>query len=75
MVNVVGILGFEHQAVTHLTGTTTPLGAAVVGGDLRAVAHLLSVIGAFVGGAVLSGLIIQDSTLRLGHRYGVALTI
>ena len=23
MVNVVGLLGFEHQAVTHLTGTTT----------------------------------------------------
>ncbi|MGO4263733.1 YoaK family protein [Lysobacter sp. TAB13] len=75
MVNVVGFLGFEHQAITHLTGTTTLLGAAVIDGDLRAVGHLLGVIGAFVGGAVLSGLIIQDSTLRLGRRYGVALAI
>ena len=30
MVNVVGYLGFEHQAITHLTGTTTLLGAAAV---------------------------------------------
>ena len=27
MVNVVGYLGFEHQAVSHLTGTTSLLGA------------------------------------------------
>ena len=33
MVNVVGFLGFEHQAITHLTGTTSLLGAALVSGD------------------------------------------
>lgn len=75
MVNVVGYLGFEHQAVTHLTGTTTLLGAAVAQGQPRTAWHLLLMITAFVGGAVLSGVIIQDSTLRLGRRYGVALTI
>lgn len=75
MVNVVGFLGFEHQAVTHLTGTTSLLAAAVARGELRAMGQLLSVILAFVGGAVLSGLIVQDSTLRLGRRYGVALAI
>ena len=31
MVNAVGFLGFEHQAVTHLTGTTTLFGIAVRG--------------------------------------------
>jgi uncharacterized membrane protein YoaK (UPF0700 family) len=75
MVNVVGYLGFEHQAVTHLTGTTTLLGAAVAHVDTRATGHLLLIVFAFVGGAVLSGFIIQDSTLRLGRRYGVALAI
>ena len=40
MVNVVGYLGFEHQAVTHLTGTTTLLGSAMAQGDLRAASHL-----------------------------------
>ncbi len=75
MVNVVGYLGFEHQAITHLTGTTTLLGAALVQGELRAVVHLLGVIVAFVGGAVASGVIIQDSALQLGRRYGLALAV
>lgn len=75
MVNVVGYLGFEHQAVTHLTGTTTLFGAAIASGDMRAALHLLGVAVAFVVGAALSGVIIQDSTLRLGRRYGVTLAI
>ena len=75
MVNVVGYLGFEHQAVTHLTGTTTLLGEAVARGDLRAILHLGAVAIAFMLGAALSGVLIQESTLRLGRRYGVALAI
>ena len=75
MVNVVGYLGFEHQAVTHLTGTTTLLGEAVAQRDLRAVSHLGGVALAFMAGAALSGMLIQDSTLRLGRRYGVALAL
>ena len=75
MVNVVGYLGFEHQAVTHLTGTTSLFGAALASGDTRAALHLLGVAAAFLAGAALSGMIIQDSTLLLGRRYGVALTI
>ncbi|MBN6152274.1 DUF1275 domain-containing protein [Xanthomonas sp. AmX2] len=75
MVNVVGYLGFEHQAVTHLTGTTTLLGAALADGDMRAIGQLLGVVLAFLCGAVLSGIIVQDSRLRLGRRYGVALAL
>lgn len=75
IVNVVGFLGFEHQAITHLTGNTSLLSAALVAGDMHATRVLLGSIGAFVGGAMLSGLIIQDSTLRLGRRYGVVLTL
>ena len=75
MVNVIGYLGFEHQAVSHLTGTTSLLGAALAGGDWRAVRHLWAILIAFSLGAMVSGLIIQDSTLRLSRRYGVALTV
>lgn len=75
IVNVVGFLGFQHQAITHLTGNTSLLGAALVAGDARATGHLAGSIVAFVAGAMLSGLIIQDSTLRLGRRYGVVLTL
>jgi uncharacterized membrane protein YoaK (UPF0700 family) len=75
MVNVAGYLGFEHQAITHLTGTTTLLGDALSEGAVGKAVHLGGVIVAFMLGAMLSGLIVQDSTLRLGRRYGVALTM
>ncbi|MFT3756154.1 MAG: YoaK family protein [Pseudoxanthomonas sp.] len=75
MVNAVGYLGFEHQAVSHMSGTTTLLGIALAQGDWRSVAGLWGVLIAFSLGAMLSGLIIQDSTLRLDRRYGVALTL
>jgi uncharacterized membrane protein YoaK (UPF0700 family) len=75
MINVIGYLGFEHQAVSHLTGTTSLLGAALAHGDLRAIGHLWAMLVAFCLGAMLSGLIIQDQTLQLGRRYGVALAL
>ena len=75
MVNVIGSLGFEHQAVSHLTGTTSLLGAALAQGDLRAIVHLWGMLIAFCVGAMLSGLVIQDQTLKLGRRYGVALAL
>ena len=75
MINVVGYLSFEQQAVTHLTGTTTLLGEAVAKRDLHAISRLAGVALAFMAGAALSGMIVQDSTLKLGRRYGVALVL
>jgi len=75
IVNAVGLLGFQHQAVTHLTGTTSLLAAALASLDWPGTAHFAATIGAFVAGTVLSGFIIQDSTLQLGRRYGVALLL
>ena len=75
IVNVVGLLGFEHQAITHLTGTTSLLGAAIGSADLHTTLHFLAVIASFVSGTALSGFLIQDSALKLGRRYGVALSL
>jgi uncharacterized membrane protein YoaK (UPF0700 family) len=75
MINVVGLLGFDHQAVTHLTGNTSMLAAALAKLDLPGILHFATVIGSFVAGTILSGFIIQDSTLQLGRRYGVALLL
>ncbi|RMH93021.1 DUF1275 domain-containing protein [Lysobacter pythonis] len=75
MVNVTGYMGFEHQGITHLTGTTTLLGEALSGGNWHASLQLLAMILAFVLGAVVSGAIIQDVQLRLRRRYGVALAL
>jgi uncharacterized membrane protein YoaK (UPF0700 family) len=75
IVNVVGLLGFEHHAVTHLTGNTSMLAVAVANLDPAETFHFILVIGSFVAGTVLSGIIIQDSVLQLGRRYGVALLL
>jgi uncharacterized membrane protein YoaK (UPF0700 family) len=74
-VNAVGFLSYAHQAVTHLTGTTTLLSLAVSQGGMSELLHLCGVIGAFVVGAAFSGFLIQHSTLRLGRRYGAALLL
>lgn len=75
MVNAVGYLGFQQQAVTHLTGTTTLFGLAISQGRASDASHLLAILGSFLFGTVLSGFLIQNSTLKLGQRYGVALLI
>jgi uncharacterized membrane protein YoaK (UPF0700 family) len=75
IVNVVGLLGFEHQAITHLTGNTSLFAEAVATLNFPSALHFGALIGAFVAGCVLSGFIIQDSTLQLGRRYGVALLL
>lgn len=74
-VNAIGLLGFKHQAVSHLTGTSTLLGQALVSGDAGEGLHLLLILLSFVLGAALSGVIVQNSALKLGRRYGVALLI
>lgn len=75
IINTVGLLGFEHQAITHLTGTTSMLAAALAALDGSSALHIAIIIGSFVIGAIVSGFIIQDSTLQLGRRYGVALLL
>jgi uncharacterized membrane protein YoaK (UPF0700 family) len=75
IVNAVGFLGFHHQGITHLTGTTTLLGIAVATQNFPGIVRLLAFIGSFLAGAILSGFVIQDSTLSLNRRYGVALAL
>lgn len=74
-VNVVGLLGFEHHAITHLTGNTSLLAEALAGLQLGPARHFAALIAAFVAGCILSGFLIQDTTLKLGRRYGVALLV
>jgi len=75
IINASGFLGVQHQGITHLTGTTTLLGIALGEHDATGAAHFAALIGAFMGGCVASGMIIRDSTLRLGRRYGVVLAL
>jgi uncharacterized membrane protein YoaK (UPF0700 family) len=75
IVNVVGLLGFEHQAITHLTGSTSMLAIGLATGNARDIFHFAGILGSFVLGTVLSGFIIQYQAFQLGRRYGIALLL
>jgi multidrug transporter EmrE-like cation transporter len=51
------------------------LASALASLDVPAALPFAAIIGSFVTGTVLSGFIIQDSTLQLGRRYGLALLL
>ncbi|HEY4247057.1 MAG TPA: YoaK family protein [Lacunisphaera sp.] len=70
-VNVVGFLCFSHQSVTHLTGTTSMLGASLGTVNMRAMVRYLSILASFVFGAFVSGYTVRDGALQLGRQYGV----
>jgi uncharacterized membrane protein YoaK (UPF0700 family) len=74
-INVIGLLGFTHQAISHLTGTTSMLAWSVAALDGHALIHYAAVVGSFVLGCIISGFVIQDTTLQLGRRYGAALVL
>ncbi len=75
LVNTVGYLGFRHESISNMTGNTSLLGIALGKADGSEAAHWALAIAAFVLGTTLSGMIVQQSTLKLGRRYGVALTL
>ncbi len=73
-VNAVGLLGFQHQAITHLSGTVTQLGNSLLTG-VDSTIHLLFIVFSFLIGSAFSGFFIESSAIKLGRCYGVALCI
>lgn len=73
--NVVGLLGFEHEAVSHLTGTSSLLGVFLTRQSYGQAAHLVGIVLAFVLGAAAAGAIVGRVALQLGQRYGYALLL
>jgi uncharacterized membrane protein YoaK (UPF0700 family) len=72
-VNAIGLLGFRHEAVSHVTGTSSLLSLAVARGDATDALHLLLIVLAFLAGAIFSGALTGNASLQLGRRYGAAL--
>ncbi|MGN6578718.1 MAG: YoaK family protein [Bordetella sp.] len=75
LVNAVGYLGFRHESISNMTGNTSLLGIALGSADGGEILHWALAIAAFVLGTMLSGMIVQQSTLKLGRRYGIALVL
>ncbi|HAD08073.1 MAG TPA: DUF1275 domain-containing protein [Porticoccaceae bacterium] len=74
-VNAIGLLGFEHQSVSHLSGTATLLGAELPNLSFQKIFHLVGILLSFLGGAGIAGFLLHGSTLKLGRHYDTALFI
>jgi uncharacterized membrane protein YoaK (UPF0700 family) len=74
-INAVGLLGFKHESVSHLSGASTLLAKAAVHSDFANAGHLALIILCFMLGATLSSLIVGNESLRMGRHYGVALFV
>jgi uncharacterized membrane protein YoaK (UPF0700 family) len=72
-VNAIALRGFNHQGVSHLSGSSTLLGVELAAGNFAEVLHLALILLSFVFGAVVSGFVIGGESLKLGRRYSVAL--
>lgn len=72
-VNAIGLLGFKHEAVSHLTGTSSLLALQIANANLAEISHLLMVMASFIAGAAFSGFVIGNTALKLGRRYSAAL--
>lgn len=75
LVNAVGYLGFRHESISNMTGNASLFGVALGHANGGEALHWAFAIAAFVLGTMLSGMIVQQSTLKLGRRYGVALML
>ena len=71
-INVV-VLGFFHVPVSHMTGAVSRLSMDLAEPNLADLRVVLSILGGFLAGAVLSGVVIGGRKLVPGRRYGVAL--
>ena len=74
-INAIGLLGFEHQSVSHLSGTATLVGTSILNNSFKESFHLIGILLSFFLGASLSGLMLHGSSLKLGQHYDTALFI
>ena len=72
-VNSVALMGFTNLSVSHVTGNVSLFSAAIAHFDGPSVLFIGASLIAFLIGAVLSGFIIGQNSLKLGRRYGRAL--
>lgn len=74
-INAVGFLGLGHEALSHMSGNVTLFGLHAATANYTLARRALLLVLCFFAGSVLSGLVIRQSTLKLGRRYGVALAL
>lgn len=74
-INAFAWLGVEHKGVTHVTGAFTEAATQLALANPGGASLSLVVVACFGVGAVFSGVLLGDSSLKLGRRYGVGLMV
>lgn len=74
-INAIGLMGFEHQSVSHVSGTVTLLGTSILNSSAESTLHLIGILISFFIGASLSGFMVHGNALKLGKHYDTALVI
>ena len=69
------MLGFFAVPVSHMSGAVAHLGVDLAVPDGADLMTISSIVGGFLFGAFVSGVLIGNATLRPGRRYGVALIL
>lgn len=69
------MLSYAGLPVSHMSGPATKLGIDLGHFDIQQLLLLLGIMVSFMFGAMVSGLMISSTVLRLGRRYGVALLV
>ena len=74
-INAIGLLGFEHQSVSHVSGTATLVGTSVLNSSVEKTLHLIGILVSFFIGAAISGFMLHGNSLKLGKHYDTALIL
>lgn len=71
--NTAALMGFTNLSVSHVTGNVSLFSAAIAHFDAQSLLYIGASLISFLIGAILSGFIIGQTSLKLGRRYGHAL--
>lgn len=74
-INAVGLLGFDHQSVSHVSGTASLFGVSLFTDVGMSKFYLLSILVSFLFGACVSGWCLHGTTLKLGRHYETILVL
>ncbi|MGE6246025.1 YoaK family protein [Psychrobacter proteolyticus] len=72
-VNTTALMGFANLSVSHVTGNVSLFAAAIAHSDARSILYIGTLLLSFLAGAILSGFVIGQTSLKLGRHYGRAL--
>lgn len=74
-VNTAALMGFTRLSVSHVTGNVSLFAAALAHFDVSSILFIGAALLSFLAGAILSGFVIGQRSLKLGRSYGRALYI